>query len=88
MFVIECSDGKLSGKRKKRTELANKAALEEQLEIELEQQALKVVNQAPGIVKPPAPTTSTKKSQQLVSINLLDLVASSTVGSMSSPVHD
>lgn len=55
--------------------MANKAAFEEQLEIDLEQQALKVVNQTPGIVKlPPNSQSSSKKSQQKVSINIMELV--------------
>lgn len=60
--------------------MANKAAFEEQLEIDLEQQALKVVNQAPGIIKLPSSSStqsSAKKSQQAVSINIMDLVNSS-----------
>ncbi|XP_067943712.1 selenocysteine insertion sequence-binding protein 2-like [Watersipora subatra] len=75
----DSAECKLSGKRKKRREQANKAAMEEQLEIDLEQQALKVVNQTPVIVKPvnnsaSAPTGG-KKSQQPVSINLLDMIS-------------
>lgn len=59
--------------------MANKAAFEEQLEIDLEQQALKVVNQTPGIVKIPAASqTSTKKTQQKVSINIMDFVKTKT----------
>lgn len=57
--------------------------MEEQLEIDLEQQALKVVNQTPVIVKPvnnsaSAPTGG-KKSQQPVSINLLDMISAPKV---------
>jgi len=81
LYFLDSSECKLSGKRKKRREQANKAAMEEQLEIDLEQQALKVVNQTPVIVKPAPllvspPAASGKKSQQPVSINLMDFIAS------------
>lgn len=87
--MTDSSECKLSGKRKKRREQANKAAMEEQLEIDLEQQALKVVNQTPVIVKPtpiqlqqaPPLSASTnnqsgsgKKSQAPVSINIMDFI--------------
>lgn len=53
---------------------ANKAAFKEQLEIDLEQQALKVVNQASSIKA----GSASKKSKQLVSVNLLDFVKPDT----------
>ena len=82
--VIDSAECKLSGKRKKRREQANKAAMEEQLEIDLEQQALKVVNQTPVMVKPipiavtTAAPPSGKKSQQPVSINIMDMITNSS----------
>lgn len=76
--------------------------MEEQLEIDLEQQALKVVNQTPVIVKPtpipiqivtapPPPQqqqTGGKKSQAPVSVNIMDFIKPKAASNVSEIEHN
>jgi len=66
----------ISSKRRRRREQANKAAIEEQLEIDLEQQALKVVNQTAVVKVTPV---NVKKSQQKMNLNIMDLIDNAPV---------